>query len=258
MGVKRNKAAPRPPGTPLRLPIIYMLIAALVWGGGIAWGNPTDPPAATRGIIAIDPGHGGKQSGSRSPQGFLEKEICLALARQLALLLEPDFRVILTRGDDYDLPLTERTGIANHQRADLFISLHTAAGFVPAASGIAIYTYKPAAKGPSLDREPNDASEVADWHLAQLPHSTASRNLALLFQQQFEAMPGAPAVQTAQGPLAVLAGADMPSVLIEVGYLTHAATAQRLNNPEGRSLYAQAMARAIGSFFAARRQSSRP
>ena len=59
-------------------------------------------------------------------------------------------------------------------------------------------------------------------------------------------------------PLLVLAGADMPAVLIEVGYLTHAATAERLNTPEGRSLYAQAMARAIDSFFAAKRQTSRP
>jgi N-acetylmuramoyl-L-alanine amidase len=235
-----------------------MLMAALGWYGGTAWGNPPDPPAATRGIIAIDPGHGGKQSGSRSPQGFLEKEICLALARQLALLLEPDFRVILTRGDDYDLPLTERTGIANHHRADLFISLHTAAGFVPAASGIIIYTYKPAAKGPGLDQEASTASEVAVWHLAQLPHSAASRDLALLFQQHFESMPGAPAARTAQGPLLVLAGAAMPAVLIEIGYLTHAATAERLNTPEGRLLYAQAMARAIDSFLAARRQTSRP
>jgi N-acetylmuramoyl-L-alanine amidase len=211
-----------------------------------------------RDTIALDPGHGGKQSGSRSAQGFLEKEICLAVAHQLALLLEPDFRVILTRGDDYDVPLTERTGIANHQQAELFISLHTAAGFGPATSGITIYAYKPAAKGPGLDLETSHASEVSVWHLAQLPHSAASRNLALLLQQQFEAMPGAPAVRTTHGPLLVLAGADMPAVLIEIGHLTHAATAERLNTPAGQILYAQAMARAIDSFFAARRQTSRP
>jgi len=210
------------------------------------------------GTIALDPGHGGKQSGSRSAQGFLEKEICLALAHRLARLLEPDFRVILTRSDDYDVPLTERSGIANHQQAQLFISLHTAAGFVPATSGITIYTYKPGAKIPDIDRETIDSSELAAWRLAQLPHSTTNRNLAFLFQQQFETMPGAPAVRTAQGPLVVLAGADMPAVLIEVGYLTHAATAERLNTPAGQTLYAQAMARAIDSFFAAKRQTSRP
>ena len=258
MGVKRNKAAPRPPEKTLRLPIIYILIAAIGWCGSPAWGSPPAPPAAVRGIIALDPGHGGKQAGSRSPQGILEKDICLALVRRLALLLEPDFRVILTREDDYDVPLLERTGLANHQQADLFISLHTAGGFVPATSGITIYTFKHAAQGTGSDQDSNDASTSADWHRKQLPHTAASSSLAALFQQQFEAVPGAPAVRTAQAPLLVLGGAAMPAVLIEVGYLTHAATAERLNTPEGLTICAQAMARAIDSYFAAGRPSARP
>jgi N-acetylmuramoyl-L-alanine amidase len=234
-------------------------MAFLVWTGSLAWGGPSDPPAEVRGIIAIDPGHGGKQAGSRGPQGSPEKEICLALARQLALFLEPDFRVILTREDDYDLPLLERTGIANHHRADLFISLHAAAGFAPATGGITIFTFKPAeqADGERSQAPPATPGAVA-WHQLQIPHAAASRAVATLFQQQFETMPGAPPVRTSQGPLLVLAGANMPALLIEVGQLTHAATEALLSSPDGQTIYAQAMARAIDSFFAAKLRSTRP
>ncbi len=238
----------------LRLPIIYILTAFLALAGSLAWAGPTEPPHSTPSVIALDPGHGGKQIGARGPQGTLEKEICMALAGRLALLLEPDFRVVLTRGDDYDVPLMERTGVANHQRADLFVSLHMAAGFAPAADGITIYTFKPA-NPKAIEREIASASTsgAVAWHRAQIPHAAASRDLAVRFQQQFEAMPGAPPVRTAQAPLLVLTGAQMPAVLIEVGNLKHAAAESRLNTPEGQSLYVQAMARAIDSFLASRR-----
>lgn len=238
-----------------RLPIIYILTAFLALSGSMAWAGPTGPPDALRKVIALDPGHGGKQTGARGPQGTLEKEICMALARRLALLLEPDFRVILTRGEDYDVPLLERTGIANHQRADIFISLHMAAGFAPATDGITIYTFKPAnPKAAERELAPANAPEALAWHRVQIPHAAASRDLAVRFQQQFEAMPGAPPVRTAQAPLEVLAGAQMPAALIEVGNLNHGATEARLNTPEAQALYAQAMARAIDSFLTSRRE----
>ncbi|MFZ1984611.1 MAG: N-acetylmuramoyl-L-alanine amidase [Desulfatitalea sp.] len=227
---------------------------ALSVSAGHALGQPPDPPADPRGTIALDAGHGGKESGGRGPQGTLEKEVCLALVRHLTRLLEPDYRVILTRSDDYDVALPERTAIANHHDADLLISIHTAAGFTQAADGIAIYYFKPSVQAAEERPQSLPDTQVGHaWNRVQIPHTAASRTLAALIQQSFETVPGIPSVQVAQAPLQVLEGANMPAVLLEVGYLTHAASEKSLNTPERQAAYAQAIARAIDSFMASLR-----
>ena len=98
--------------------------------------------------IALDPGHGGNAPGARGPTGLLEKDVCLALARNLALRLESNYTVILTRSDDYQVELQQRAAIANQADADMLISLHTGAGYVHATRGIAIFYYADAARAP--------------------------------------------------------------------------------------------------------------
>lgn len=261
MGVKRNKDTQPPSETTLRHPFIYISIMWIAFAvtPGHAFGQAPEPLADTRGTIALDAGHGGKESGSRGPQGTLEKEVCLALVRHLTGLLEPDYRVILTRSDDYDVALPERTAIANHHEADLLISIHTAAGFTQTANGIAIYYFKPSARETEERPQTLPGAQVGRaWNRVQIPHTAASKTLATLVQQSFESVPGTSSVQVSQAPLLVLEGANMPAVLVEVGYLTHAASEKSLNTPDRQAAIAQAIARAIDNFMAAKRQKPRP
>ena len=169
--------------------------------------------------VALDPGHGGKDLGARGPTGLLEKNVCLALARNLALRLEAHYRVILTRSDDYQVELRQRTAIANQAEADLLISLHTGAGYSHAARGIVIYYYADAARSLPVDdmehQVPTD--DPQQWNQTQKPHQPASIALATALKKRLAAVPDAPQCSIRGAPLAVLEGADMPAVLIEIG-----------------------------------------
>ena len=93
-------------------------------------------------IIVIDPGHGGQDFGAKGSDGTLEKTVTLELARLIASQLEPEFKVVLTRTDDYQVELDDRTALANHLKAAIFISIHTGAGFVHSTTGTSIYYYQ--------------------------------------------------------------------------------------------------------------------
>src|SRR5262249_48603632 len=91
--------------------------------------------------IAIDPGHGGDDDGVRSASGLKEKDLTLAVARRARGAIEArlGLRVLLTRDDDRNVPLDERTSMANNNKADLFISLHANGSMRPATTGAAIF-----------------------------------------------------------------------------------------------------------------------
>jgi len=92
--------------------------------------------------IVIDPGHGGYDIGARGPDGTFEKNVTMEFARVLALELEKTYKVILTRTDDYWVDIPERTAMANHVNADMFVSIHTGGSFLHQASGISLYYYE--------------------------------------------------------------------------------------------------------------------
>ena len=140
------------------------------------------PPRTIR-AIAIDPGHGGDDTGTRGPNGTLEKEVTLAVARRLRNLIESQLglRVVLTRTTDTTVALDERAAIANNNRADLFISLHTNASVRESATGAEVFYLSLA----EYDAEAREASgftgqsvpvvgggsrvlDIVPWELAQL------------------------------------------------------------------------------------------
>jgi N-acetylmuramoyl-L-alanine amidase len=180
--------------------------------------------------IAIDPGHGGRDTGARGPTGLLEKDVCLELARKLALRLESLYQVTLTRSDDYQVELMQRTAIANQADADLLISLHTGAGFVHSARGISIYYHADTSQSltPGDLRRSGDANERQQWERTQNRYQSASLALATTLKKYLDQDPDLPASSIHGAPLAVLEGADMPAVLIEIGHLTHPATEAKL------------------------------
>jgi N-acetylmuramoyl-L-alanine amidase len=197
--------------------------------------------------IVIDPGHGGNDAGAKGPAGTTEKEVTLKFANLLVSLLSPSFKVILTRNGDYNVETSLRTAVANHNKADLFISLHTGASFLHASTGMTVYSYQPADK--QLATAPITPTDKLPWEKLQIPHMPASRAFARIMLKALESVNRSAPVYIHQAPLAVLQGATMPSILIEIGQLTNPETEQSLASKDQMSAYARVVAGAIETYL---------
>jgi N-acetylmuramoyl-L-alanine amidase len=199
---------------------------------------PADPtaPAGARTIV-IDPGHGGDDEGVHGVAGTIEKELTLQVARRLKTALESrvGVRVLLARDADENVPVDRRAALANNNKADLFISLHANASMKPGVRGAQVLSlnlddYKrrgQAGAGPSKPVPViGGGTRVIDavpWELAQIPFTARSALLASLVAQHL-ADRGVPMFGRATdvAPLGVLVGANMPAVIVEMGFLTNA------------------------------------
>jgi len=234
--------------------------------GAPAGPEPPPLPLPTTGIrtIVIDPGHGGDENGAKGARGTLEKTVTLSVARRLKAALEARLgaRVLLTRDDDRTLPLDDRAAFANNNKADVFVSLHANASLRRTAAGAEVFYL-------SLDRADEEARRVADaegvampvfgggtreidvilWEMAQTRHLSRSAALAALIEGQLRtAVPMSPrAIQ--QAPFRVLVGANMPAVLVEVGYLTNAEQEAALTNAPFQARLVQSLTDALSRFF---------
>jgi N-acetylmuramoyl-L-alanine amidase len=233
--------------------VTLSLLMATVWPASAQVPLPF-PKQTPR--IALDPGHGGKNPGARGPTGLLEKDVCLALARNLALRLESSFTVVLTRSDDYQVELQQRTAIANQAEADLLISLHTGAGYVHASQEIVLYYYADVARNVPMDDMERlvPADDPRQWRQTQKRHQPASLALASALKKRLEGMPDAPKCSIRGAPLAVLEGADMPAVLIEIGHITHPATEAWLAALQDGAELAEPIVDGIRDFLTTRRE----
>jgi N-acetylmuramoyl-L-alanine amidase len=210
--------------------------------------------------IALDPGHGGDDEGVKGADGVKEKDLTLAVARRVKAAIEArlGLRVLLTRDDDRNVPVDERTSVANNNKADLFVSLHANGSMRPAASGASIFLA-------AFDRDAAQASaggaerlpafgggsreiELVPWDLAQTRHLDRSSAFAALLQQALnDRVPMAPR-PIDRAPLRVLESANMPAVLVEVGYLTNPAQATLIAGEAFQNLFVQALLDAIVRF----------
>ncbi len=215
-----------------------------------AWSAPPLPFDEADAIVALDPGHGGRDRGAHGPTGLLEKRVTLELADKLALRLESRYLVRLTRSDDYDVELHQRAATANEAKADLFISLHTGAGFFHATQGLAVYYYQSGSPGGESVSEGEAVAEPRRWSHLQQRYAAASKALATHIQSAITAMPQRPSCHVFGAPLVVLQGADMPAVLIEVGHITHPATEKFLSQSRGQDTLAKAIGQGIDRFLA--------
>jgi N-acetylmuramoyl-L-alanine amidase len=212
------------------------------------------------GIVAIDAGHGGADSGASGRAGTLEKDLTLAVARRLKAGLETKLglRVIMTRDDDRDVPLDERSAVANNNKADLLISLHANAAFKPSVRGASMYVAgfsesdeararMSPARMPVFGGGSRDI-ELVPWDLAQMIFVPRSAEAARLMSAEFRGK--IPLVDSPLGraPFRVLESANMPAVLVEMGYLTNAEQEGQLASPEFQAVLAQAMVDGIVRF----------
>ena len=174
----------------------------------------------------------------------------LDLARQLASKLEPQFRVILTRSDDYAVDLHQRAATANQSKADLMISIHTGSGFLHRREGIGIYYYAPLKNKGATPSNPDQPLGGRDWDKAQLRHRTASMALAnSLITHLRAADAGERVVQGA--PLKILEGVNLPAVLVEVGHITRPATEMDLSKPKAIDRLSTDLAKGIRNYVTA-------
>ena len=192
-------------------------------------------PASAIRTIAIDAGHGGDDEGVKSADGAKEKDLTLAVARRVKGAIEArlGIRVLLTRDDDRSVPVDDRTAVANNNKADLFISLHAQrARCGTATSGASIFVA-------AFDRDA--AQAAAGWrraaadlrrriarHRARAVGSGADRHLdqsrrspTCCSRRSTAACRSSPR-PVERAPLRVLESANMPAVLVEIGYLTNA------------------------------------
>jgi N-acetylmuramoyl-L-alanine amidase len=224
-------------------------------------------------IIVLDPGHGGIESGAQGPSGLLEKDVALTLATRLKSVLQQDrtVSVVLTRDDDRQLPLDERTAIANHNRADLFISIHLNASRRRDAYGAETYFLSAEAtddearilaglenRSSDFEDENGEASMPADakkrgldlvlWDLAQNQYLAESSALAEAVQRELNALAGTRDRGVRQAPFHVLMGATMPAILVEVGFISNPDEERRLMQRSYQDKIVEAMARAVREF----------
>ncbi len=215
--------------------------------------------------IVIDPGHGGKDRGATGTKGSYEKDIVLSIARNLKKQIEKetDIEVILTRSDDRFLTLEERTAIANTQKADLFISLHTNAHPNPNYHGLETYYLnfagnQEAARVAAMENA-TSALKISDLEgiLQGLMLNTRLNESSRLAQTVHNNLisqlcPTFPEIQdrgVKQAPFYVLLGAEMPSILLEVGFISNKREEKRLKDHRFQEHLAVAISRGIQNYI---------
>ncbi|MFC0589264.1 N-acetylmuramoyl-L-alanine amidase [Novosphingobium aquiterrae] len=253
----------------------YVVKVRLPAADGVVGLPPVEGPQdASRPLVVIDAGHGGKDPGAGT--GTLkEKDVTLALARALRdeLLQRGGIRVALTRGDDRFLVLGERSSIARRLGADLFISIHAdSTGDNAAAQGASVYTLSDKGTSEAASRfaaRENAADVINGVDLGGTTTSVSSilvdlsQRESLARSQQFANLilrEGAGRIPFREkseqsAAFAVLKAPDIASVLFETGYISNADDAARLSSPQGRQALAQVTAKAIEAYFARLRAS---
>jgi N-acetylmuramoyl-L-alanine amidase len=218
------------------------------------------------GRIVIDPGHGGHDTGSIGPSGLMEKDLCLDVAQRLGKLIQENFpaaEIVYTRQADKFVGLEQRTAIANGAKADLFISIHANSSEDAKASGIETYylnfNASPQAMEVAARENATAQSSVHDLQdlvtkIARNEKIEESRDLAADVQESLaSSMQGGSRPGRNRGvrkaPFVVLVGADMPSVLAEISFLSNPADEQALKKPENRQRAADGLFRGIEKYL---------
>lgn len=237
-------------------------------------GQPVDP----RPLIVIDPGHGGIDNGTQS-NGELEKNLVLGFGLALRDRIEKSgkYRVMMTRTDDTFIPLNDRVKIARSQSAALFVSIHADA--LPRregdAQGATIYTLSDKASdaeaerlaevenkadaiaGVNLSDEPTEVADIL-IDLARRETKTFSNRFALLLVSEMKATARMHKHPLKSAGFRVLKAPDVPSVLVELGYVSNKGDLEQLVSENWRNKTVGSMLQAIDAFFAKRLATATP
>ncbi len=217
------------------------------------------------GRIVIDAGHGGHDTGTIGPNGLLEKDLVLDVSLRLGRLLQGKMGadVIYTREDDTFIPLETRTAIANQQQADLFISIHANSSQDASARGVETYylNFNPSPDALEVAARENAVSEKSVHELGDLVKKIAlkekveeSREFAVDVQHSlYQGLAGKEKTMRDRGvkkaPFIVLIGANMPSILAEISFVSNPSDARKLQTPEYRQKIAESLYRGVARYI---------
>jgi N-acetylmuramoyl-L-alanine amidase len=218
-------------------------------------------------VVVLDPGHGGKDPGALG-KGLREKDVCLDVARRLAAALNkaPGYRAVITRQDDRRVSLAQRMLFAEQQGADLFVSIHVNAARSSRASGAEVFflsigaaTDRAAAELARLENEADPEFVVKeDEALKGLPFAVDLRQSDTLLRSSRIAEVVLDALSTRglaeargvkQAGFAVLKSFQVPSILVEVGFISSQLERKKLKSPDHREKLAEALAAGVRRYF---------
>jgi N-acetylmuramoyl-L-alanine amidase len=216
--------------------------------------------------IAIDPGHGGYDTGTIGPHGLLEKTLCLDVAQRLGQMIEeniPGVEVVYTRKDDRHVRLEERTAIANRANADLFISIHANSSDNGDARGVETYSLSPAASPESTELATREnALTQSSFHdlpdlikkITRDEKIAESKQLAVDIQSALSQKLQVANRETNRGvkqaPFVVLIGTNMPAVLSEISFVNNASDENLLLESGQRQRVAEGLYRGMAAYLA--------
>ena len=218
------------------------------------------------GRIVIDAGHGGHDTGTIGPTGLMEKDLCLDVALRLGKIIQqrlPGADVVFTRSDDTFIPLEERTHIANEAKADMFISIHANSSQDSGARGIETYylNLKGSAEAMEVAARENATDDQGIHELQDLVKQIARTEKideSKEFAEDVQDSLSKRIQKTAKivknrgvrkAPFVVLIGADMPSILTEISFLSNPADEKMLKQPEHRQRVAEGIYQGVASYL---------
>ncbi|WP_176793557.1 N-acetylmuramoyl-L-alanine amidase [Rhodospira trueperi] len=272
---------PAPQELPRPLPSIFAAPAppSGVGGGGAASTSSMTqvafapvparkPPPPHKPLIALDPGHGGRDPGAISVHGIYEKDITLAMGRELRRVLVDTgrYRVVMTRESDVSVRLRERVRRARQAGADLFLSIHADAIGNPSVRGLSVYTLSEKASdaeaGALAEREnkadiilgmdfSHESQDVTSILIDLAQRETMNRSVSFANTLLRELPPDIRTLNHSRrfAGFAVLKAPDVPSALLEMGYLSNATDERLLRQRAYRVKLSQAVVRALDQFF---------
>ena len=237
---------------------------------------PPEPPAMAQSridrlvIVAIDPGHGGEDPGAIGPSGLREKDVVLAIALQLRerINAEPGMRAMLTRDEDYFVPLGQRVAKARRVQADLFVSIHADAFMTPQARGASVFALSEKGASSSAARwmaqRENAADLVGGINVAATDAQVMRALLDMSTTAQIkDSLKLGNEVLTRIGKVgklhkgsveqagfAVLKAPDIPSILVETAFISNPEEEARLRDPRYQAEVADALATGVRRYFA--------
>jgi len=219
-------------------------------------------------IIVLDPGHGGQDPGAIGCSGVYEKNITLAMAKELKKILDKDgrYKVYLTRNRDVFIPLRERVRIARRYKADLFLSIHADSARNKNAKGLSVYTLSETAsdkEAAALAERENKADVIAGMdfaehsrevsdvliNLAQRETMNRSSEFANIMVQKMRKSVKLLDNTHRFAGFAVLKAPDVPAVLLEMGYLSNRTEEKLLRQSSYRQKLAKSTSIAIDEYF---------
>lgn len=232
--------------------------------------KPSPQPSREKKTIVIDPGHGGLGTGAKGKFGTEEKNITLAVSLKLKATIERHLaaRVVLTRDKDMDCSLDSRAAIANNNRADVFVSIHTNSSYRKEARGsetfflsrnatdeearrLAYLENSSAEVESGIVNENKDEIQMILWDMAQAAYLKQSSQLAEFIQKELNVLLGTANRGIKQAPFKVLTGVACPAVLVEVAFISNPEEERNLGTEEFLNSVAQAIYRGLVNYLRA-------